>query len=89
LSAVSATFLIKKWVDSENAEVLEAVRQREGCAHIEMVEGSPPTPVACAYVHDKGGIAWKISESACFFWHPETTFKPLIFTEAFIPDHGV
>jgi hypothetical protein len=88
--AVSATLLFKKWVDSENAKLLELVRQREGCAHIVMLEGAPPTVVAYTYVRDNEGVAWKVGQSALFFWHPDTTFKPKLFTNAFVPgERGV
>jgi hypothetical protein len=83
--AVSATMLFKKWVDSENAKLLEIVRQREACPHIVMLEGSPPTIVAAEYVRLSEGVAWKVGESALFFWHPDATFRPLVFTTAFVP----
>jgi hypothetical protein len=83
--AVTSAFLVKKWVDSSAAKMLELVRQREACPHIDMVEGSPPTPSAVEYVFQNGGIAWRFGESAQYFWHPEASFKPLVFDWALVP----
>lgn len=59
--AVTATMYLKQWVDSQQSEVFEAVKKRESCPHIEMVEGSPPTPSALALVADRGGVAWRFA----------------------------
>jgi len=82
--AVGATLYVKKWIDSENSKIFESVKKREGCPHIVMLEGSPPTPSAVLYVADHGGVAWKFGESALYFWHKEITFRPNIFSEAFV-----
>ncbi|MCM8612039.1 hypothetical protein [Accumulibacter sp.] len=83
--AVTSAFLVKKWVDSSAAKMLELVRQREACAHIEMLEGAPPTPSAVEYVSRNAGMAWRFGESALYFWHPEASFKPLVFNWALVP----
>jgi hypothetical protein len=84
--ATSATMFVKKLVDSESAELLKNVQQREGCAHIQLIEGSPPTPSAFLYVSNHGGVAWNnATGSSFYFWHPDTTFKPLVFGWALVP----
>ena len=83
--AITATYAIKKWVDSENVKVFDLVRKREGCSHISMLEGSPPTPSALLYVADHGGVAWRTAGASLYFWHVESTFKPLVFSDALVP----
>jgi hypothetical protein len=83
--AIGATVLVSDWVDSEASKIFESVKKREGCSHIKMLEGSPPTPSACLYVSQKGGVAWTFGETSLYFWHQSTSFKPLVFTRVIIP----
>ncbi|MCR5869138.1 hypothetical protein [Aquincola sp. J276] len=83
--AVTATMYLKQWVDSQQSEVFEAVKKRESCPHIEMVEGSPPTPSALALVADRGGVAWRLGSGSLYFWHAETPFRPSVFSDALLP----
>lgn len=77
---------IKKWIDSEDAKMLNDTRSREECPHIVMIEGPYSASIlAASYVVEHGGIAWMLGEMSLFFWHSEATFQPLVFSEAYIP----
>ena len=87
--AISATLLLKKWVDSENAKLLQLVQQRESCPHIQMLEGYPPTIAAHNYVRENEGVTWTIGDkSSYWFWHPDVSFRPLTFSWAMVAQPG-
>lgn len=79
--AISAVSLLQTWVEADNAEILVHARQREGCPHIGMISGSPPSIAALSFVAQWGGVAWIFGDTVLHYYHEEATFRPLVFNQ--------
>lgn len=84
-AALSVTGLIKKTIDKNNQELLEATEQSEGCPHISMIDGwTQPFNDMLSHLNKFGGIAWQSGDgNGLWYYHEEDTFRPFKFLAAY------
>jgi hypothetical protein len=81
---VSWTFKGVKWlhgqVEKSNDEKLEAVKDAEGCPHIDLIKGfTQPFNEMISHLAKNGGIAWQTDDNnQWWYWHPQEDFRPLL-----------
>jgi hypothetical protein len=73
VKAVGAVRWLHQQVENSNDEKLEAIKDAEGCPHIELIRGfTTPYNGLIARLGARGGIAWQAADNnQWWYWHPQ------------------